>query len=372
MSYRICTRCVMDNLSDESITFKENGTCNYCNDVLSRKDLEYFPNDTGKAKLMELVNQIKEDCKDDKYDCMVGVSGGLDSSYVIYLGYKMGLRMLAVHIDDGFDTETATKNIHALCEKAKVKLIEIKPDAEQYNDLVLSFVKASVPNLAFPQDNILFACLYKYARENKIKYSLTGFNFAHECILERGKGNVNALDKTHLIAIHKRFGSKPIDKLPIMSLSQRYIFSRYFTKVKSVKPLNYIDYNVEKALKELNDFCGFEYYGGKHYESILTRYLQCYYLIEKYKEDKRKSHYSSLIVNGQMTRDEALEKLKTNPYIDSGLYQKDVSFIANKLGISEQEFNEYINRPPKREADYPNSVLNKMAPLARKLRHFLG
>lgn len=372
MKYQRCTRCIMDNESDDSITFASDGTCNYCNDVLERKDKEYFPNNKGKEYLLNLAKKIKADCKNDKYDCMVGVSGGLDSSYVLYMGHKMGLRMLAVHVDDGYDTETAKENISKLCRAADVHIENIVPDAEQYNDLILAFVKASVPDLCMPQDNILFAALDKFAAENNIKYMLSGRNFAHECILERGKDTVNICDKKHVLAIHKRFGTKGIDKLPLISLWQRYIFSRYFAKAKSINVLNYINYNFDKAIKDLGEFCGFTYYDGKHYESILTRYLQCYYLPVKYHEDKRKSHFSSLIVNGQMSREEALDRIKSNPYIESGLCIEDEKYIANKCNVSEKEFFSLIKRSPKRHLEYPNSVLNKFAPIARKMRRFLG
>ena len=372
MMYKRCTRCVMDNESDQSITFLSDGTCNYCNDVLSRKNQEYFPNEEGKSKLESIISKIKEDCKDDPYDCMVGVSGGIDSSYIIYLGYKYGLRMLAIHIDDGFDTPTAVENLRKLCEKAEVKLVSVQPDPEQYYDLTLSFFKASVPNLAFPQDNILLAALDEYAKKNNIKYSLSGANFAHECILERGENPVNAADAVHLKAIQKKFGTKKIDKLPKMTLMRKYIGSKFFSKVKTIKPLNYIDYNLEKALKDLNEFCGFEYYGGKHYESVLTRYLQCYYLPMKYNLDKRKSHFSSLIVNGQMSREDAIEKLKTNPYLESELFAQDEMLIAEKCGISVGKLREFVNRSALPEAYYPCSVLNKAAPIARRFRRVIG
>jgi len=372
MQYQRCTRCVMDNESDDSITFLNDGTCNYCNDVLNRKDKEYFSGEEGKRYIENLAQKIKEDCKEDRFDCMVGISGGLDSSYVLYLGYKIGLRMLAIHVDDGYDTDIAKNNIKKLCKAANVKLLTVKPDAEQYNDLILSFIKASVPNLCAPQDNILFAALDRYAEKNKIKYMLSGRNFAHECILERGKDNINVCDKKHIVAIHKLYGTKPIDKLPMITLWRRYIFSRYFAKAKSINILNYVNYDFDKVLTDLNDFCGFEYYGGKHYESVLTRFLQCYYLPVKYQEDKRKSHFSSLIVNGQMDRDEAIEKLKTNPYINSGMWKDDLNFIADRCSVEKDILFALIGLPARWHREYPHSVLNELSPLARRFRHYLG
>ena len=371
MSYKRCTRCVMDNVSDTTIIFDEQGHCNYCNDVLSRRDSEYFPNEEGKKKLDAMMAKLKEEGKGKKYDCIVGVSGGLDSSYVIYLGYKYGLRMLAVHIDDGLDTEISQQNVKKLCEKAGVELIYIRPDKEQYADLTLSFMKAAVPNFAIPQDNILLRSLHDITTKYGIKYSLSGANFAHESILERS-GGVNARDDKHIKAIHKLYGTKPIDKLKFCSLWSFYINYKYFSPVTSLRPLDYIDYNKKAVLSELKEFSDYNYYGGKHYESILTRFLQCYYLPTKYGFDKRKSHFSSLIVDGQMTRDEALKELEKPAYISDELKEQDMNYLANYFGISRKEFDEIIALPPKQHKDYPMSWLEKVGPLARKFRKHLG
>lgn len=369
MEYKRCSRCVMDNASDHSISFDENGHCNYCNDVINRMPNEYFPN--GKDKLEAMVKMIKEDGKGKEFDCIVGVSGGLDSSYIVYLGHKYGLRMLAVHIDDGLDTEISQQNVKNLCEKAGCKLIYIRPDKEQYADLTLAFLKAAVPNLAIPQDNILLRELHEITKRYNIKYSLHGGNFAQECILERSTG-INALDKTHIRAIHKRFGTKPINKLNIAGLMTYYIGYRYFSPVTTFRPLNYIDYNKKKALADLKEFCGYNYYGGKHYESILTRFMQCYYLPKKYGFDKRKSHFSSLIVTGQMTREEALEALEKPMYVSEELKEQDLNFLANYFGLSRSEFDRIVDLPAKQHSDYPKSWMEHLEPTARKFRKYIG
>lgn len=371
MEYQRCTRCVMDNASDASIVFDEQGHCKYCSDVLKRKFSEYFPNQEGKKKLDEIIEKIKNEGKGKKYDCLVGVSGGVDSSYVIYIGHLYRLRMLAVHIDDGLDSEIAKKNIANLCTVAGVELINVSPDKEQYADLLLSFIKASVPNLAMPQDNILFKELFGIIRKYNIKYSLNGANFAHESILERFD-EVNANDKRHIKSIHEKFGTKPISKLKLQSLFESYIFRRYLSPVTSIYPLNYIEYNLEKALADLKVFSDYQYYGGKHYESILTRFLQCYYLPVKYGFDKRKSHFSSLIVSGQMSRDEAIQKLEQSPYISEDLLEYDKNVLAEFVDQTRDEFDRLIALPPKLHVDYPYSLWNKLAPLARKFRKYLG
>lgn len=371
MEYRRCTRCVMDNESDPTIVFDAEGRCNYCNDVLARRSGEYFPNEEGKKKLDAMMDMLRKEGQGKEYDCIVGISGGLDSSYVAYLGHQYGLRMLAVHIDDGLDTEIAKQNIKNLCEKAGVELINICPDKEQYADLMLSFFKASVPNLAMSQDNLLIQALHDITKKYGIKYSLNGANFAHESILERSTG-INAMDKTHILSIHKMFGTKPIDKLRIGNLWSAYIGWRYFSKVKTIYPLNYIDYNKKRVLAELKEFSDYNYYGGKHYESILCRFLQCYYLPTKYNFDKRKSHLSSLIVDGQMTREEALEELKKPAYLSEELKESDMDFLAEYLGITREEFDKIIALPAKQHSDYPMSWLESFSGVARKFRKYLG
>lgn len=370
MEKQICTYCVMDNEGDSSIVFDEEGQCNYCKDALRRLPKEYFPNQEGKRRLNALMEEIKTNTKNDPYNCMVGVSGGLDSSYLLYLGYQYNLKMLAVHIDDGLDSEIATDNIKKLCEKTGSRLITICPKEDEYADLILAFLKAGVSNLAMPQDNILFRALDDVAKENNIKYSLSGVNFAMESILARFEEG-NACDKKHILKIHEQFGEKEIIELQFQSLWRRYVGNKYFSKVDIVKPLNYIDYNFKTVLEKLHEFCDYVYYDGKHYESILTRFLQCYYLPVKYGIDKRKSHFSSLIVSGQMTRKEAIEQLKSNPYIDTGLYEQDKRRLAEFLHITEDEFIFLCNQPPKKHAEYKMSFLNRLAPIARKFRKFL-
>ncbi len=369
--YQVCTRCVMDNVADGTIQFEQDGTCNYCNDALKRKDTEYFPNEQGSSMLEQLMGQIKEEGKTKDFDCLVGVSGGVDSSYLLYMGYQYGLRMLAVHIDDGFDTKTAKENIQKLCAKTNVDLLTIEPDLEQYRDLVRSFFLARVPYITIPQDNLLFKAINETLKKYKLNYSLDGGNFAAESILERGVG-INFLDRKHIQFIHKRFGKGSIDKLQLMSFFERYIYDRYLRKAKKVRPLNLIDYNQKKILQTLDDFSGFEYYGAKHYESILTRFMQCYYLPERYHLDIRKSHLSSLIISGQMARDEALTKLAQNPYTSQELMEDDFDFMMNFMEMTKEEFYETLSKPALLHTDYPTSAMHNLAGIARKFRRYLG
>lgn len=367
--YQRCVRCVMDNASDETITFDAQGNCNYCSDVLKRIPTEYFPNEEGQRRLESIFAEIKATCKDDLYDCIVGVSGGIDSSYILYLGHQYGLRMLAVHVDDGLDNPVAVSNLKKLIEKTGTTMVTIRPAMDEYKDILKALLKGGLPNLAIAQDNLIIKALQDYAEEHQIRYSLDGSNIAHESILERGHG-VNACDRKFILAAHKRFGEMPIRQLEFLSLTDRYL-KRHHRSVQHIRPLNFVDYRLKDTIHLLNEFCGFEYYGGKHYESILTRFLQCYYLPVKFGKDKRKSHYSSLIVSGQMTRDEALSLLDKPLYPTETLLQADKQFLADYLGVSLNTFEGYLAVPPREEYTIPHSILNHTAPIARKLRKFL-
>lgn len=360
-NYQICKRCVMDNSSDKTITFDTEGYCNYCSTQLKRMPFVYFPNQIGKEKLDQMICTLKKEGIKKKYDCLIGISGGLDSSYLAYLGSKWGLRILAVHIDDGFDTDISKSNIERLRKETGFDFVIEKPDTEQFNDLTAAYIRANVPNIAIPQDNILFACLYKYARKYKIKYFLSGGNFALESILQRGN-TYTAYDVVNIKAIHKQFGKKPINKLNLLS-NYRKAFDLIILKIQSLRPLNYINYNRDKALKELNDFCGFEYYGSKHLENDLTKFIQLYWFHEKFGVDKRRSHLSSMIISNQISRDEAIEELK-KPLFDKEEMRAVNNNVLSKLNISDDEFKKIISQPTRQHADYKTdkitSIINKI------------
>lgn len=347
----------MDNDHDSYIQFDEKGVCNYCKTALENKELVYFPGEKGKEKIDALVRQLKKEGKGKPYDCMMGISGGLDSSYLAMLGYRWGLRILGVHVDDGFDEDVATENIQKLCNACHIDLVTITPDAEQYNDLTRAFFLAEVPNVAMPQDNILFACLYDYAKKYHIKTFLSGGNFALESILKRSEP-VNVYDMRNIRDIHRKFGTKPMDKLPFLTNYQR-VFDRYLHGINSKRPLNYIDYNRERAIQELKDFCGFQYYEMKHCENKLTKLIQLYWLPLKYHNDKRHSHFSSMIVSGQMTRDEALEELK-KPLYNKESMERDIEIVLQKLDLDRETFDALISREGKKHSDYNTSFIYKI------------
>ena len=352
---QVCSRCVMDNTSDNSIVFDDKGHCNYCTKALSEINTTvYFPNELGQKKLDEMISKIKHDNKDKPYDCVMGISGGLDSSYLAYLGHKWGLRILAVHIDDGYDTEISKSNIKKLCDAAKIELRTITPDPVQFNNLILAYMKAGVPNLAIPQDNILFAFLYEEIKRERLKYFLSGGNFALECVLQQ-EHVFNSMDIVNIKDIHRKYGTEPINKLKFLSSYKKY---RYIKtgKVIQYRPLNYIDYNRDRAFKELYDFCGFEYYGSKHLENILTAFVQLYWFPKKFGVDKRKSHLSSMIVSGQMTRDEALAELE-KPICDERQMNEYIKIIKKQMHVSDAEFDKVLSTPTHEHSDYKTDKL---------------
>ena len=347
--YQRCTRCIMDNKSDDKIRFDKNGYCNYCTSALAVRDKEWFPNAIGQQKLQQMVQEVKTAGKTKKYDCILGLSGGLDSSYLTYLAYKLGLRALVVHIDDGYDTKIAASNIQKLIEKSGFDYEVIKPDSEQYNALTLAFMKAGVANIATPQDNILFAFLYSRVKEYKIPYLLSGVNFSLESILQHGNTH-SAYDVIQIKDIARRFCDKPIDKLKFIS-SNRILIDRYLLKIKTFAPLNYVDYTRDKAFKELADFCGFEYYGRKHLENILTAFIQLRWFPEKFGVDKRTSHLSSMIVSDQMTRDEALKELEEPIYNEEQMAEY-VEIIKRNMKLTDEEFERIMKAPAHRHEEY--------------------
>ncbi len=360
--FQRCTRCIMDNRSDPFIRFDENGRCNYCTEALRLEKNWYYPNAEGAAKVKEMVKEIKRQGKDHQYDCLMGVSGGLDSSYLAYLAsYVWGLRVVGVHIDDGYDTEISQKNIEKLTQKANIKLITIKPDEEQYNALVKAYMKAGVPNLAAPQDNILFAVLYRFAHENHLKYFLSGSNFALECILQKGN-SCSPYDLKNLKDIHREFGEKPIDKLQFTS-SLRKAIDKHILGWKTLCPLDYIDYNRDMAFQELNDFCGFEYYGRKHLENYLTAFIQLYWFPKRFNIDKRTSHLSSMIVSGQMTRERALAEL-SEPLYDEEYMRKVKELLCHNMNMSLDELEGYVNGPKRQHENFKQE---KLEPLLKKI-----
>ncbi len=349
MEIQVCRNCVMDD-TDPNITFDISGICNHCKGAKILGEKIWFPNESGKEKLNLLIKKMKEDGKGKKYDAIVGLSGGVDSSYIVYKAKEWGLRLLALHVDGGWNNSIAEENVKAISEYSNVDLEIVKIDWQEMKEMQLAFLRAAVPNQDIPQDHAFFAILYSYAVQNDVKYVLNGSNWETENILPSAWG-YNAMDGNHVKDIYAKFGRKKLKHFPIINLYKLKIYYPYVKKMKIIKPLNYLSYHKEDAMKELEDNTDWKYYGGKHYESIWTKYFQSYYLPTKFNFDKRKAHLSSLIVSEQITREQALTELKKPPY-DSTDLDEDQQKVAGMLDISTEELESFVTSPNKKHSDY--------------------
>lgn len=349
-TYQQCTRCIMDT-TDPEITFDHEGHCNHCNEYFALAPHYIYNGEESDRKLQAIVAKIKEDGKNSDYDIMVGVSGGVDSTYVAYMAKKLGLRVLAFHFDNGWNSELAVKNIENIVKKLGFDYQTWVVDWEEFRDIQISFLKASVANAETPSDHAFLAATYHLCAKYNIKYFFSGSNFATEGILPNSWG-YNAKDVKQLKGIHKKFGKIPFKTYPLLGFYKEFYYT-YVKKIKMVRLLNYIPYVKEDAMKVIQDELGWVYYGGKHYESIFTRFFQAYYLPKKFNFDKRLAHLSTLICSGQITREQALEEMKKETY-PADLLASDKAYVVKKLGMNEQDFEAILNAPPKSYQDYPN------------------
>lgn len=348
--YQRCTRCIMDT-TDAEILFDEEGVCNHCTEYFKLAPNYVYQGEKSDDALKTLVAQIKKDGANSDYDCLVGVSGGVDSSYVAYLSKQLGLRILAFHFDNGWNSELAVKNVENIVKKLDVDYETWVVDWEEFKDLQIAFLKSSLANAETPSDHAFLAASYQLCAKYKIKYMLSGSNFATEGILPSSWG-YNAKDVKHLKGIHKIFGHIKFKTYPLLGFKKE-IYYTYFKKIKMIRLLNYVPYVKEDAMKIIEKELGWVYYGGKHYESIFTRFFQAFYLPKKFNYDKRLAHLSTLICSGQITRDEALLELKKEVY-PPDLLAADKEYVYKKLGMKAEEFQAIIDAPAKHYTDYPN------------------
>lgn len=362
--YQVCTRCVMDTTVSD-IEFDAEGICNYCRMASDRLQRELFVGASHRGKLDALVAQIKRGGEGKSYDCIIGVSGGIDSSYTAYLvKRRYGLRPLAVHFDNGWNSELAVENIELLLKKLDIDLLTHVVDWEEFRDLQLAFLNASVANSEIPTDHGITALMYRTAAKYGVKYIVTGGNLATETIMPSAWMH-DAKDLLFIKSIHRRYGTRPLKTFPMMSYS-RLAWYTFVRRIRYVGILNYVNYNKEEAMRVLETELGWRRYQAKHFESIYTRFFQGYLLPQKFKMDKRRPHLSSLIVSGQMTRTEALAELEGEPY-DSRLAAEDITYIRRKFGLSEADYAAILATPVKGSDAYPNSerLLAAIAPFVR-------
>ncbi len=367
--YQRCTRTIMDT-TDPDIWFDEDGVSSHVhhfNEVFATDLLSAQRGERLEA-LNTLVAQIKKAGEGKPYDCVVGVSGGVDSTYLALQAVRLGLRPLVVHFDSGWNSELAVGNIHNLVTTLDLDLYTHVVDWREMRDLQLSFFKSSVANADTPTDHAFGWVAYQQARKYGIKYILSGGNAATESVLPPAWG-YNASDARQLRAIQTRFGTVKLKTYPVMGMFMRYVWYPHVRKIRTVRPLNYMPYVDKDAKQDIADSVGWRDYGGKHYESVFTRYFQGCYLPHKFGFDKRLAHYSSLVLSGQVTRDEALALMETTNYPEQ-LRKQDHEFIAKKLGITVEGLEALIELPPVNYTAYPNS--DAFWRTAKKLGDSLG
>jgi len=338
--------------TDIEIEFDDKGVCSHCQLYENTQKKLYFPNKEGKKKLDTIIQKIKNSSKSNNYDCVIGLSGGVDSSYLAYILKKEypELRILAIHVDGGWNSELAVSNIENIVKKLDIDLYTRVIDWEEMKDLQVAYLKSSLANQDVPQDHAFFATLYEQALKYNIKYFLTGYNLATESILPSSWG-YNAMDSIQIKDIHNTFGKKKLKNYTFLSFFQKHIYYPYIKKFKTIAPLNYLQYDKNEAKKIISKELDWRDYGGKHHESIFTKFFQSYYLPKKFGYDKRKAHLSSLIASGQLSRNEALSILE-KPLYEVNELKNDKEFISKKLGISTAELETLIALPNKNFTDY--------------------
>lgn len=349
--YRQCSISVMDNIADPNINFDKNGICNYYYEYLAAEKQFVLKGKEGENRFREIISQIKTDGKNKKYDCILGISGGVDSTYLAYIAHQAGLRVLCVHFDNGWNSELAVKNIENLVAKCDFDLYTYVIDWEEFRDLQLAYFKANVIDIEATTDIAILGALDIICQEKGIRHIIDGRNVVTEITLPKAWINKNT---SNLRDIHSKYGIIPLKSYPLISPVRRRIVAR-MKPFQSWSLLNYLDYNKKDAKEKITRILDWKDYGGKHYESVFTRFYQGYILPLKFKVDKRKAHLSNLIFSGQITKMEALEELK-KPMYPSSQFKIDYNFVLKKLGFSEEEFQRYLTAPSVPHSDFNMSL----------------
>lgn len=368
--YQICTKTIMDT-SDPHIMFEEDGTSDYYHNYKINILPNWNTDKKGEIELFQIAQKIKKQGEGKDFDCIIGLSGGLDSSYVAYVAKEiMGLRPLLLHVDAGWNTEQAVSNIEKLVNGLKLDLYTEVIDWEKMKNVQLAFLKSQIPDQDLPQDAAFFSSLYKFANKYKIKSIITGANYSTECCREPEEwGGYPGIDKILFNDIIKKYGNKNIGSFPLVDILKYKIWDRYINSMEVVKPLNLIPFIKNDAEKLLNEKFGWEPYKHKHHESRFTRFYEDYWLPRKFGFEKRRAHFSSLILTGQMTRDEALERI-AKPEMDEQFLRQEFEYVANKLDISIDELESIFKAPNKTYSSYRNKIT--IIKLGAKIMKILG
>jgi len=352
-SYQVCTRCVMDT-SDTRIAFDVDGVCDHATDFYNNVLPNWHPDERGAKELQVIIEKIKKDGRNRDFDCILGLSGGVDSSYMLHVAVKeFGLRPLVFHVDGGWNSELAVHNIHVLVDKLGLDLFTEVISWEEMRDFQLAWFKAGVPHIDIPQDHAFIATLYKFANKHDIKYILNGGNISTECVRNPMEFFYYGTDMIHIRDIIRRFGAVEMKTYPFSSILRHKLYLRYIRRIKVVRPLNFRPYVKAAAVRLLECEYGWKSYPQKHFESRFTKFYESYWLPERFGFDPRRVQFSSLILTGQMTRDEALKRLE-KPAYDPSTIAQDIDYVATKLRISTDELNHYFTMPKKFYWDYKN------------------
>jgi len=367
--YQICTNCIMDT-SDPKITFDSKGMCDYCTNFYDLIKPNWNPDEIGLKKIMPIINKIKEEGKGNEHDCLIGISGGLDSSYVTYVAVKkFGLRPLMFHCDTGWNSDLGVSNIQKIIEGLNLDLVTEVVNWEEMKDLQRAFFKSQVPFVDTPQDLALFSAIYNFAAKNKFKYVITGGNISTECVRESLDWTYFSTDTKHVKDIHKIFGERELTTFPMCDILKYKTIYRFINGVQVIKLLDSVTYIKKEAIKELNELFGWQEYPQKHYESRFTRFFESYWTPKKFNFDKRRAYFSSEILTGQMTRDEAIQRI-ARPELDDNTLKKEFEYVAKKLDFTVDEFEKIYQGKNKSFKDYKNNFF--LITLGTKISKILG
>jgi len=367
--YQVCTKTVMDT-SDPSIVFDEEGISDHYHDFHNYVKPFWHTDEYGEKELESVLNKIKKEGEKSEYDSILGISGGVDSSYMLHMAVKeFGLRPLVFHVDGGWNSELAVHNINVLIDKLDLDLYTEVINWEEMKDFQLAFFKSGVPHIDIPQDHAFIATLYQFAEKHKIKYILNGGNFSTECVQYPMQFYYYGTDMVQINDIRKKYGTSSMKTYPFSSIFRHKIYLKYIRRVHVVKPLNFVSFNKEDALNLLENEYGWKRYPQKHFESRFTKFYEGYWLPERFGFDPRRVQFSSLILTNQMTRDTALKILK-NPSYNPDTIEDEFTYIATKLGISSEELREYFKMPKKFYWDYKNQ--QNIFRIGAKMMNMLG
>jgi N-acetyl sugar amidotransferase len=356
--------------SDPAIIFDHRGVCDQCNAFYSKVQPFWHTDERGEKRLQEIVSEIRTAGRGKDFDCIIGMSGGVDSSYLVYVAKeKLGLRPLVFHVDAGWNSQTAVNNIEKLVDGLGLDLFTEVIDWEEMRDLQLAFFKSGVPHIDVPQDHAFFATMYAFAEKHKVKHILTGGNNSTECIRNPLEWIYYGTDLRQIRDIHGRFGSRELNQFPLSGVLRHKVYLRYVKGMHVVKPLDHMPYIKEEAMQFLVDRFGWQRYPQKHFESRFTKFFEGYWLPTRFGYDTRRVQYSSLIVTKQMTRDVALEKL-SRPSFDQEEIAQDFEYIATKLGISVDELKGYHSSPKRSYRDYKSQL--QLFQLGSRVMDLLG